>query len=380
MSGSYGLAVAREIHSVEEFDRHVERFGHLVDAVVQGVDLSDRSEVLEQVTVTGAVFLGAVLTEPSLRRVIDAGGCVFPGLPDLPFEPYRPHLYRQGELLTGWSPDRPGSFDLALDSRIYAWSRQQPRGAHLPVVDALARRLHDLAIDDALRDHLDHHAEVVAVMGGHGLARTDPAFRTVAELGRMMARAGWLVATGGGPGAMEAANLGAWLAPHPDAALDRSLTLLADEPDFRAVDGYLAAGAAVLEDLPDGGGSLAVPTWFYGHEPTNQFATHVAKYFANSIREDGLLAIATRGVVFAPGSAGTIQEVFQDATQNHYAVFGVISPMVFLDRPFWRDTLPAEPLLRSLAAGRPYVDLVGVADDAAEAMSFLVEHPPVGAG
>ena len=109
----------------------------------------------------------------------------------------------------------------------------------------------------------------------------------------------------------------------------------------------------MLERFPDGAESLAVPTWFYGHEPTNQFATHVAKYFANSIREDGLLAIATRGVVFSPGAAGTTQEVFQDATQNHYAVFGTASPMVFLDSVFWNEILPAEPLLRTLAGDRP---------------------------
>jgi hypothetical protein len=29
-----------------------------------------------------------------------------------------------------------------------------------------------------------------------------------------------------------------------------------------------------------------------------------AKYFANSVREDGLLTVATGGVVYTPGSAG----------------------------------------------------------------------------
>jgi predicted Rossmann-fold nucleotide-binding protein len=136
----------------------------------------------------------------------------------------------------------------------------------------------------------------------------------------------------------------------------------------------------VLDVYDHGGESLAVPTWFYGHEPTNQFATHVAKYFANSIREDGLLALATRGVVFAPGAAGTTQEVFQDATQNHYGLFGTISPMVFLDRRYWRETLPAEPLLRRLAADRPYAALIGAADTAGEVIDFLTRHPPLRAG
>jgi predicted Rossmann-fold nucleotide-binding protein len=62
------------------------------------------------------------------------------------------------------------------------------------------------------------------------------------------------------------------------------------------------------------------------------FATHIAKYFANSVREEGLLAIAKGGVIFTPGSAGTMQEIFQDLAQNHYQSFGVSSPMVFMDK------------------------------------------------
>ena len=109
-----------------------------------------------------------------------------------------------------------GSFDEhALDSRIYRWSAGHPKGGAPPVLDALAQRLHDHAIDDALGAHLADRADVVAVMGGHSMLRTDDAYAVVAELGRAMTREGWHVATGGGPGAMEAANLGAWLAPHP---------------------------------------------------------------------------------------------------------------------------------------------------------------------
>ena len=367
-----------EIHGLDEFDAHVERAHSLDGVVVQGVDLSDRAAAIHGVSCVGGTFLGCRLSGDTLEHVIEGGAVVFPRLPAIPFDPYRPQLYRQGELLSGWRPGDPESFDRdALDSRIYTWSSQHPKSTAPPVLDALASRLHDHAIDDALGEHLANHPDVVAVMGGHSITRTDAAFRTVVELGRVMAREGWHVATGGGPGAMEAANLGAWLAPHPDEILDEALELLAVEVDYRNTDAYLRAGQSVLDRFPDGAESLAVPTWFYGHEPTNQFATHVAKYFANSIREDGLLAIATRGVVFSPGAAGTTQEVFQDATQNHYAVFGNASPMVFLDRTFWNDTLPAEPLLRTLAGDRPYAALIGSADSADDAMDFLRRHPPV---
>lgn len=45
--------------------------------------------------------------------------------------------------------------------------------------------------------------------------------------------------------------------------------------------------------------SVAIPTWLYGHEPPNVSASLVAKYFANGVREEGLLAIAGNGVIFA---------------------------------------------------------------------------------
>ena len=49
-------------------------------------------------------------------------------------------------------------------------------------------------------------------MGGHAELRGSGPYRMVAKLGRRLARAGRLIVTGGGPGVMEAANLGAYLA------------------------------------------------------------------------------------------------------------------------------------------------------------------------
>jgi two-component system alkaline phosphatase synthesis response regulator PhoP len=51
------------------------------------------------------------------------------------------------------------------------------------------------------------------------------------------------------------------------------------------------------------------------------------------VREDGLLSLAKGGVVFAPGPAGTIQEIFQDLTQNHYGTLGSRRPWRCSARP-----------------------------------------------
>ncbi len=212
-------------------------------------------------------------------------------------------------------------------------------------------------------------------MGGHSLRRTDAMYREVAELGRSMARAGWHVATGGGPGAMEAANLGAWLAPADDAALDTALQLLSVAIEFESPDAYLLAGRSVRDAFPAARRAWRCPRGSTGTSPpTSSPPTSPSTSPTRSART-ACSPSRTRGVVFAPGSAGTVQEVFQDATQNHYGLFTTLSPMVFLDVDFWRHTMPAEPLLRSLAGDRPYADLIGAADTAEDTMSFLLGHP-----
>lgn len=146
---------------------------------------------------------------------------------------------------------------------------------------------------------------------------------------------------------------------------------------YDPIDRWLDTAFEVVEKYPmiapEQSQSLGIPTWLYGHEPPTCFALNIAKYFANSVREEGLLAIATCGVVFAPGSAGTIQEIFQDATQNHYNSFGVISPMIFLGEDFWQVEKPVYPLLRRLARGYPYYDLLRISNDRQQIVKWLVQ-------
>jgi predicted Rossmann-fold nucleotide-binding protein len=102
----------------------------------------------------------------------------------------------------------------------------------------------------------------------------------------------------------------------------------------------------------------------YGHEPSTPFATHIAKYFDNAIREDGILTIAMGGVIYTPGSAGTMQEIFQDAVQNHYLSFGYASPMVFLGEKYWMEEMPVYPMLQELLEKGKYRNLLlSISDD-----------------
>jgi predicted Rossmann-fold nucleotide-binding protein len=224
-------------------------------------------------------------------------------------------------------------------------------------------------------------------MGGHALPRGDPWYQKVARIAFRLRADGYRVMTGGGPGIMEAANLGAYMAGgFEEAALDDALGRLARgsaAPGEGWGEAYQQAARDVLDRYPrpptvDAAevGNLAVPTWFYGWEPTNLFADRVAKFFSNSLREDGLLSVSVGGVIYAPGSLGTVQEIFMDAAQNHYETFGYVSPMVFLDRQRYGPATPLGALLAHLSAGRPWGALLAALDEVEEVLAFLKEHPP----
>jgi predicted Rossmann-fold nucleotide-binding protein len=235
----------------------------------------------------------------------------------------------------------------------------------------MLRAIHDDSVSDAL-DELLVGTRVVGVMGGHAMARGTEAYEGAARLGRELARAGLMVATGGGPGAMEAANLGAYAAPFDDEMLTKALQLLAEAPSFTpSISDWAGAAFAVRERWPDGGPSVGIPTWFYGHEPPNAFAAHIAKYFANATREDGLLARSNAGVVFLPGAAGTVQEIFDNATPNYYESRGEPTPMVLVNRAHWTVKHPTWPLLQSLARERSMESRIALVDRIEEAPEAL---------
>lgn len=355
-----------ELTSLEAFDTIVTQGRTGEPLAVQGMDLQDRTAALISNSWPHATFLGCLLEPGAEAHVAATGATIFPPFESLPYNPYRGSLYTPGEL-------RDGELDSAIYHHQAKWRKNPPA----PILEALAQRIHDHAVDDALTSYLAQHDKVVAIMGGHSLHRDDETYRTVAIVARALCRSGHLVVTGGGPGAMEAGNLGAWLAPHSDDVLDTAVEMLSAEVDYSTTR-YREIGMEVVDTFADGASSLAIPTWFYGHEPTNDFATDVAKYFSNSIREDGLLAIATHGVVYTPGAAGTVQEVFMDATQNHYNVFDIISPMVFVDTAYWADDRLAAPLLlRQLAGDRPYAKMIAVLDDPNDVVDFITSHPPI---
>jgi predicted Rossmann-fold nucleotide-binding protein len=287
-------------------------------------------------------------------------------------------LYTRDELMQGWHPGADHS--ATLDGRIYGYVKAH--GGRAPdMAEGLAQRTHDFFIDSALVDFLmESDRPVIGIMGGSRTLASDRNYRRVVELAASLTQRGYLVVGGGGLGIMEAANLGAYLADRSDGERDDAVQALAETPGYAADQaGYLQVAVGIRERFAPGGESLAIPTWVSQGEPISQFASHIAKYFSNSIREDGLLAVATAGIVFAPGGAGTMQEIFQDAAQNAYNVLGR-SPMVFLDRQHYCADTGLYPALQRQAERLGFADLLSVADEPAEILHrFPAEPSPLDA-
>lgn len=300
---------------------------------------------------------------------------------------FRSTLYTPDELLGAFDSSKPGSFADTLDFRVYREFIIHGWLGDASYSDTIVQSLHDNSISYAVRK-LVKEKKVAAIMGGHRTPRDAEVYAQVAYMARELTRRGIVMSSGGGPGAMEATHLGASFANAPDENLQKAITILATEPELPhgvelvykngdinsemmqrlhqwQVPAFLVAGQ--IKDAPP---SLAIPTWHYGHEPPTPFATHIAKFFQNSLREDGLLAIATQGIIYTEGRAGTLQEVFQDAAQNYYQSFKWFSPMVFLGVKHWTETMPVLPVLKQLFKEK-YDTHVLVTDDPDAAVDFV---------
>lgn len=363
MKHTHGRVI--EVTTVEELDRRLARGARsLTGWRLVGLDLRDRGPELQRSSVAEALFIGCTFAGGDEEDVRRAGGVVLPQIPDSPVDPYRTTLYSPRDLYD--AADYPAS----TDARAYAWSIRAPDAD-----DLLTRSLHDHAIDQALTAWTTDRS-IVGVMGGHALERGSEAYAEAAALGHGLGR-DRTVATGGGPGAMEAANLGAFLAGSPVEALDDAMAAVSVVRSFRPdIGAWARAALEVVDATPDGRASLGVPTWHYGHEPPNPFATDIAKYFANAPREAVLLEVCTAGIVFLPGAGGTVQEVFQDACENYYADESSLAPMVLVGRRHWTEDLPAWPLLQALARGRAMEQHIHLVDSVEEAVAALEVSRP----
>lgn len=322
----------------------------------KGVDLRAEEQLAMSHSYRDCIFLGCILPKGIKRQMTDS--LVFPRMGET-FDTFPTKLYTADTLYEGYQLGQPSSFARCYDSIVYKHYLKMGKRAD-NIKETLARSLHDHSISNALHQFLQNYESraIIGVMGGHGIKRTEPQYEQVARLSKSLTEKGFLMISGGGPGAMEATHLGAWMAGRSEEELQEALALLSAAPCF-ADGGWLETAMLVRQRWPQSQyQSLGIPTWLYGHEPSTPLATHIAKYFDNSIREDGILTIAMGGIVYTPGSAGTLQEIFQDAVQNHYLSYGISSPMCFMGEKYWSEEVPIYTLIQDLVKKGRYKNLI----------------------
>ncbi len=277
------------IRSAAELEHHLSVHGDIDRCTIQGINLDSLDipwDALEcrELTIISCDLPSWLEIYLRKKEVV-----IFPSVSDLPYDPFRSELYSWQELMTA-SPS--GTYS-SWDEEVYAHFSENRFNPGLR--EALYQRIHDHAMDDGLRRLLEFdedgmtNQKAIGIMGGHSTARTDHFYALTAETARRLSETGYFVVSGGGPGIMEAANLGAYFGNRPATELEQAIAHLSQAPSYQDARFNILA-QEVLEEFPDGNDSLAIPTWFYGHEPSNLFASHIAKYFSNSLREDNLLA------------------------------------------------------------------------------------------
>lgn len=365
-----------EFESLDVLKKYLNNGNKLNNIVFQSLDLSEFTLQLLSHPLENCIFMGCKIDPGIVDEIIYKGALVFPPLVGIPYKAFRNSLYTPEELLDGFERNNPDSIDNMFDTKVFNHFVKKGKTNPSSIFETFARSLHDHSIEDSLKEFVENK-KVVAIMGGHSIKRDEIEFKNVVLISKRLTELGFIMTSGGGPGAMEATHVGAWFAGRTQEDLNKGINYLSQLTDYKEKYDWISTAIEVKKNFPliKRGGkffeSLGIPTWLYGHEPPTIFATSIAKYFANSIREEGLLAIAKSGVIFSPGSAGTVQEVFQDGAQNHYITEGVISPMIFFGKDFWTNKLPAYDLLKRIAKGKEYEKLIIITDDIDEVVDFI---------
>lgn len=174
----------------------------------------------------------------------------------------------------------------------------------------------------------------VTIFGSARTPKNDPYFRLAKEMGAAVSRLGFTVMTGGGPGIMEAANMGA------REAGGRSVGINIKLPHEQYANPYL-------------------DKWM----ECRYFFTRKVLMFKYSY-----------AFIIMPGGMGTLDELFEAATLIQT---GKISefPVILMGKEYWQPVIDMLQRMKERGTISPQdLDLISITDSVEEAAHILEEH------
>lgn len=177
--------------------------------------------------------------------------------------------------------------------------------------------------------------KIVGVMGGTSeyIPRTSQNYKNIARICRSLALEDFVIATGGGDGAMEAANLGAKFSVYSEEDLEEALKLAEQYPEGGTEPEDVKFYKALFEKWPKQSiNAFASSTWTY--TDNNWLCQYQARFFSDALAEFLLVDHCNCGIIFAPGGPGTRFEcglwmqnqAYETGSGNSFA-----KPSVFLN-------------------------------------------------
>jgi uncharacterized protein (TIGR00730 family) len=230
------------------------------------------------------------------------------------------------------------------------WSTQEASYELAPAEDSESEFLSQVRSPEGERKRLDRIVAefeegfrrlyqlgpAVTVFGSARFGEGTPQYALGMEIGRELAKAGFAVMTGGGPGMMEAANRGA----------------------------KEAGGVSI-------GCNIVLPF----EQQANPYLDEVVNFhyfFARKV----MLVKYSCAFVCLPGGFGTLDELFEAATLIQCRKIGPF-PLILLGRQFWGKLLRFIHDLRETGAISPEdIGFGAVLDSPAEAVSLITSHIP----
>lgn len=186
-------------------------------------------------------------------------------------------------------------------------------------------------------DFLKQFDKAVSIFGSARMGFGDEVYREAEAFGAAMAKAGFAVFTGGGPGVMEAGNKGAKLA------------------------GGRSVGINI--NLPGKDGAT---------ERRNEFITE-AESFDYFFSRKVILSFASQFYAFFPGGFGTLDELFEMLTLVQTGKTSRI-PIVLVNKEYWTpliDWIKSTVYEKNNAISEKDLDLFTVVDTAEEAIAYI---------